>query len=42
MDGVVLLSGSAPSQEVADRAVRIAKATDGVVNVKSHIDVRPE
>jgi osmotically-inducible protein OsmY len=39
---VVWLSGSAPSQDVADRAIRIAKATDGVVNVKSHIDVRPE
>ena len=42
MDGVVWLSGSAPSQDVADRAIRIAKATDGVANVKSHIDVRPE
>ena len=40
MDGVVWLSGTAPSAEAADRAVRIAKDTDGVVNVKSHIDVR--
>jgi len=42
MDGVVWLSGSAPSQDAADRAVKVAKSTDGVVNVKSQIDVRPE
>ena len=42
MDGVVWLSGSAPSQDAADRAVKVAKGTDGVVNVKSQIDVRPE
>jgi hyperosmotically inducible periplasmic protein len=41
-DGVVWLSGSAGSQEAADRAVSIARDTDGVRGVKSHIKVHPD
>ena len=40
MDGVVWLSGSAPTHEDAERAVRVAKNTEGVMNVKSNIEVR--
>jgi hyperosmotically inducible periplasmic protein len=39
-DGVVWLSGSATSQDAVDRAVSIARDTDGVRGVKSEIKVR--
>jgi len=38
-NGVVWLSGTARTQEAADRAVEIARNTDGVVSVKSDIVV---
>lgn len=38
--GVVWLRGSARSQEAADRAVSIARETEGVTDVHSHIKVR--
>jgi hyperosmotically inducible protein len=38
-DGVVWLSGTTQTQEAADRAVEIARTTDGVVEVKSTIEV---
>lgn len=41
-DGVVYLSGTAKTREEADRAVEIARGTDGVVRVKNHIVVQPE
>jgi hyperosmotically inducible protein len=41
-DGVVWLSGTAQSREVADQAVQIAKTTDGVISVKNQIVVTPE
>jgi hyperosmotically inducible protein len=41
-DGVVWLSGSAESQTAADRAVQIARDTDGVRGVKSEIQVHPD
>ncbi len=41
MDGVVWLSGTSKTQEAADRAVEIARRTDGVVAVKSDIVVAP-
>ena len=41
-DGVVWLSGSAGSQDAVDRAVSIARDTDGVRGVKSAIKVHPD
>lgn len=41
-DGVVWLSGTAQSRDVADQAVHIAKTTDGVISVKTQIVVTPE
>jgi hyperosmotically inducible periplasmic protein len=42
MSGVVWLSGTARSKREADRAVAIARSTDGVVRVKNDIVVQPE
>jgi hyperosmotically inducible periplasmic protein len=39
-DGVVWLSGTAPTREAADRAADIARSTEGVAAVKSDIKVR--
>jgi hyperosmotically inducible protein len=39
-NGVVWLRGTAKSQEAADRAVAIARETEGVKDVQSHITVR--
>jgi len=39
-NGVVWLSGTAPSQAEADKAVSIAHGTEGVVTVKNHITVK--
>jgi len=36
-DGLVILEGEAPSEDVAQRAVDIAKATKGVKNVENRI-----
>jgi hyperosmotically inducible protein len=41
-DGVVWLSGTAPTREDAKRAERVARETEGVAAVKSAIEVRPE
>jgi hyperosmotically inducible periplasmic protein len=41
-DGIVWLSGSTDTQQAADRAVDIARNTDGVAQVKSSIVVAPE
>ena len=41
-DGVVWLSGTTRSQAAADRAVEIARGTDGVVRVKNDIVVRAD
>ena len=41
-DGVVWLSGTARNRQEADRAVEIARGTDGVVRVKNDIVVRPD
>ncbi|HUL19588.1 MAG TPA: BON domain-containing protein [Steroidobacteraceae bacterium] len=41
-DGVVWLSGSAASQQAVDRAVAIARDTDGVRGVKSEVKVHPD
>jgi hyperosmotically inducible protein len=40
--GVVWLSGSARSQDDIDKAVSIAKGTEGVVSVKNHLKVRKD
>jgi hyperosmotically inducible periplasmic protein len=40
-DGVVWLSGTAPSREASDRAETIAKETDGVKGVHNNIVVAP-
>ena len=37
--GIVALEGKVPSQEAADRAVSIARATDGVREVKNQLKV---
>ena len=39
-DGVVWLSGSAHNQEAVDRAVSIARDTEGVKDVKSTVRIR--
>jgi hyperosmotically inducible protein len=41
-DGVVWLSGSARTQDAADRAMEIARHTEGVRNVHSTVVVKPE
>ncbi|HWZ63933.1 MAG TPA: BON domain-containing protein [Steroidobacteraceae bacterium] len=38
-DGIVWLSGTAPTRDAAERAVTLARATEGVVSVKSAIRV---
>jgi hyperosmotically inducible protein len=38
--GVVSLEGKVPSQEAADRAISIARATEGVREVKSALKVK--
>jgi hyperosmotically inducible protein len=40
VNGVVWLSGTAPSKQAADRAVEIARNTAGVADVKSSVRVR--
>lgn len=42
MDGVVYLSGTTKSQAAADKAVEIARGTDGVVRVRNDIVIRPD
>ena len=39
-DGVVWLSGSAHNQEAIDRAVSVARDTEGVKDVKSTVRIR--
>ena len=41
-NGVVWLSGSAASQDAVDRAVAIARDTDGVRGVKSEVKVHAD
>ena len=41
-DGVVFLSGSVRTQEEADRAVTVARNTEGVRSVSSKLSVKPE
>ena len=41
-DGVVWLTGSARTQEAADKAEAIARATEGVKAVHSHIMVKKD
>ena len=38
--GLVALEGKVPSQEAADRAVSIARATDGVREVKNQLKIK--
>jgi osmotically-inducible protein OsmY len=40
--GVVALEGKVPSQEAADRAVSIARATDGVREVKNQLKIKTD
>lgn len=40
--GAVVLSGTARTQEAADRAVSIARGTQGVTSVKSNIQIRAD
>ena len=41
-DGVVWLSGSARTQEAIDKAVSIAKETEGVKDVHNHIKIKKD
>ena len=41
-DGVVFLSGSVRTQEEANRAVALARETEGVRSVNSKLTVQPE
>lgn len=40
--GIVHLSGTAPTQSAADKAIAIARAQTGVTDVKSTIRVKPD
>jgi hyperosmotically inducible protein len=40
-NGVVWLSGTAPTKDARDLAVMLAKNTDGVTSVTSNIDIAP-
>ena len=40
--GVVSLKGKVPSQDAADRAISIARATEGVRTVKSALKIRKD
>jgi osmotically-inducible protein OsmY len=39
---IVTLSGTLPSDALRDEAVRVAKSVDGVVNVVSNLEVKPQ
>ena len=39
-NGIVSLEGKVPNQEAADRAVSIARATDGVREVKNQLKIK--
>jgi hyperosmotically inducible periplasmic protein len=41
-DGIVWLSGTAPTREAAKRAETVARDTEGVVSVKNGIQIRSE
>ena len=41
-DGVVWLSGSAHNQEAVDRAVSIARDTEGVTDVKDQLHIKKD
>jgi hyperosmotically inducible protein len=41
-DGVVWLSGSARTQEAIDKAVSIARETEGVKDVHSHLKIKKD
>jgi hyperosmotically inducible periplasmic protein len=41
-DGVVWLSGTVRTQELADKAVAIASGTEGVTSVRSNITIRQD
>ena len=41
-DGVVWLTGSARTQEAIDKAVSIARETEGVKDVHSHIKIKKD
>lgn len=41
-DGIVFLSGSVRSQQEADRAIAVARNTEGVKSVNSRLTVQPE
>lgn len=41
-NGIVWLSGTVPTHEAAERAVELARATEGVVSVKSGIQVHSD
>jgi len=40
--GIVVLSGNVRSRELAERAVSIARHTDGVTKVWNHIEIRAD
>ena len=41
-DGIVFLSGTVRTKDEADRAVTVARATEGVKSVTSTLSVKPE
>ena len=41
-DGMVVLSGNAPTREAADTAVTITRDTEGVTKVENHIKIKKE
>ncbi len=41
-DGMVVLSGNVTTQEGADKAVAIARATEGVTSVRSTIEIKKD
>jgi hyperosmotically inducible protein len=41
-NGMVVLSGNTRTQDAADKAVAIARATEGVTSVQNHIKIKAE
>ena len=41
-DGMVVLSGSTPTRASADKAIEIARATEGVTSVRSTITIKKD
>jgi hyperosmotically inducible periplasmic protein len=41
-NGIVYLSGTAPTRDAVDQAISLTRDTEGVISVKNGIQVRPD